>query len=73
MDIELPKEGHTIESDFVKSPQYWTNTIQVHLGEHAFAFIFEPLGKRYVIELNDEQKQLWLEEFLDDNKIDYIC
>lgn len=73
LDIELPKEGHTIESDFVKYPQYWTSSIQVNLGDHPYSFIFEPFAKRYVIEIVDTQKQTWLEEFLDDNKIDYIC
>lgn len=75
-DILLPKEGTRYNPDglnyFVKNPQYWQRSIQVHLGDHPFAFIFEP-QKRYVIELEDAQKQLWLEEFLDDNKIDYIC
>ena len=70
-ELELPKEGYKSVDAFITNPQYWTDNIQVHLGNHGFAFIFEIIGKNYLIQLKDKEKQKWLEEFLDDNKIKY--
>lgn len=71
--IVLNKEfGKVTTEGFATNYQYWGTSIQVHLGDFAFPFIFE-MHKRYVIQVDDAQKQEWLEEFLDDNKIDYIC
>lgn len=41
-EISLPKEGYNTTTNFVKNPQYWDGSIQVHLGDFPYAFIFEP-------------------------------
>lgn len=71
--IVLPKEGYApAENSFVKSPQYWVEAIQVHLGGHAWAFVFEPTRAAiYVIEVEQPQTQSFLEDFLADNNVEY--
>lgn len=71
--IVLPKEGYApAENSFVSNPQYWGETIQVHLGGFAWAFVFEPTRAAiYIIEVEQPQTQEYLEDFLADNNVEY--
>jgi len=72
--VVLPKEGYApAERSFVSNPQYWQECIQVHLGSHPWAFVFEPTHATvYVIEVEQPQTQGFLEDFLADNGVEYF-